>query len=540
MIPQSLRFAVLSIVMLAAGRVALADEPLPPDKPIHEAVDHFLDLKLKQQKVTAASQADDATLIRRLTLDLVGRIPTPAETTAFVESTESDKRARLVERLMASSGFVRHQATEFDTMLMYGNRSSVREYLLQAFADNRPWDRIFREIMLPDESDPKQKVAAEFLRQRVSDLDRLTNDVSVTFFGVNVSCAQCHDHPRVRDWKQDHFFGMKSFLSRTFDNGGFLGEREFGLIKFRTTDGKDRQGRMMFLTGKEIETASLKEPTADEAKKEKDLFETAKKNKTPPPKPAFSASAQLVEMSLQPGQRDYFARSIVNRVWHRLFGMGLVMPLDQMHSENPPSHPELLEWLARDMIEHNYDLRRLIAGLVMSKGYSRSSRCDGESPPPRLFAVAEVRPLTPMQLAMALRVATTAPGAFPDLAKLPEFEKRIEGLEAGARGFASSIEQPTDNFQIGLGEALLFNNSDKVQKQFLTDTGDGLIAAMKKTEDDKERIHLAVRSIFSRSPTATEIEILGNFLRQRQDRPAEACRQLVWALLASSEFRFNY
>src|SRR5262249_39362592 len=152
--------------------------------------------------------------------------------------------------------------------------------------------------------------------------------------------------------------------------------------------------RMMFLTGKEVEEAALREPTADEQKKEKDRLETAKKNKTPPPKPSFSARAQLVDMSLAPDQRGFFARSIVNRVWHRLFGQGLGMPLDQRHSENPPSHPELLDWLARDTIEHNYDLRRLIAGLVQSKAYSRGSRWEGESlPPTRTFAVAEVRPL---------------------------------------------------------------------------------------------------------------------------------------------------
>lgn len=539
MILHCLRCAVPWLALLAVGGAAGAQELLPNDKPIGEAVDYYVDLKLKEQKVVPAPQADDATLIRRLTLDLVGRIPTPGETKAFVGSADADKRIKLVERLMASSGFVRHQATEFDTMLMFGLRGSVRDYLLQALAENRSWDRIFREVILPDESDPKQKVAGEFLRQRVNDLDRLTNDVSVAFFGVNVSCAQCHDHPRVVDWKQDHFFGMKSFFSRTFDNGGFLGEREYGVVKFRTTDGKDRQGRMMFLTGKEIETTSLKDPSAEEQKQEKDRFETAKKNKTPPPQPAFSARKQFVELSLEPGQRNFLARSLANRVWHRLFGQGLVRPLDQMHSANPPSHPELLAWLARDTIEHNYDLRRLIAGLVLSKSYSRGSRWDGEAPP-RLFAVAEVRPLTPMQLAMSLRVATTAPTAWPDLVKTPEFEKRIEGLEAEMRGFASSIEQPRDNFQIGVGEALLFSNSANVQKQFLADTGDGLIAAMKKTQDEKELIDLAVRGVFSRPPTTVEIDLLGQFLRQRQDRQVEACRQMVWALLASTEFRFNH
>jgi hypothetical protein len=534
-----IRTAALCLALGLCASSPAADD-LPSDRPIEEAIDHYVDLKLKQEGVTAAPQASDANLIRRLTLDLVGRIPTAAETKAFVDSTDPNKRSQLVDRLMASPGFVRHQATEFDTMMMYGLRASVRDYLVQALAENRSWDRIFKEVVLPDETDPKQKGAGEFVRQRVTDLDRLTNDVSVTFFGVNISCAQCHDHPKVPDWKQDHFFGMKAFFSRTFDNGGFLGEREFAQVKFRTTDGQDRQARLMFLTGKVIEDPS-KEPSADEQKKEKERLESSKKNKTPPPRPSFSARAQLVEMALQPGQREFFARSIVNRLWYRFYGQGLVMPLDQMHSKNPASHPQLLEWLARDTAEHNYDLRRLIRGLVLSRTYARSSRWEGSEPPPaKLFAVAMVRPLTPMQLTTSLRLATMAPSAFPPLDKAADFEKRIEGLEAGARSLASSIEQPHDNFQIGVGEALLFSNSDKVQKQFLGETNDQLIGVLKGIKDEKELVEVAVRNIFARPPTEEEIKILSGYLAKRQERPVEACRQMVWALLASTEFRFNY
>src|SRR5262249_35070177 len=140
----------------------------------------------------------------------------------------------------------------------------------------------------------------------------------------------------------------------------------------------------------------------------KDLFEKHKKNKTPPPAPKFSARQSLVELSLATEQRGFFARNIVNRMWFRLFCCGLVMPLDQMHSENPPSHPELLDWLAVDTAEHGYDLRRLIRGLVLSQTYARSSRWTSQSlPPANQFAVARARPLTPMQMALSLRVATS-------------------------------------------------------------------------------------------------------------------------------------
>jgi hypothetical protein len=162
------------VAVFAAAPRTVADELMPPGQPIEQVVDRYLDARLQEESVTPAGPADDANLIRRLTLDLAGRIPTADETQAFVASTSPNKRVELVERLMNSPAFVRHQATEFDTMLMNGTRSSVRPYLLAALAEGRTWDHIYGDLMMPDENDPKRKSAVEFLRQRVRDLDKLT------------------------------------------------------------------------------------------------------------------------------------------------------------------------------------------------------------------------------------------------------------------------------------------------------------------------------------------------------------------------------
>src|SRR5262249_7163104 len=157
--------------------------------------------------------------------------------------------------------------------------------------------------------------------------------------------------------------------------------------------------------------------------------------------------AQLVDVALRPAERGFFSKAVVNRLWARLYGRGLVAPVDQMHSANLPSHADLLEWLGRDFAEHGYDLKRLMRGLVRSKTYARSSRWEKGAPPkPFLFAVARVRPLTPSQLTLSMRLATTDPTSLE--LKADELEKRIEGLEQSARGFASLIEQPGDDFQI--------------------------------------------------------------------------------------------
>jgi hypothetical protein len=119
-------------------------------------------------------------------------------------------------------------------------------------------------------------------------------------------------------------------------------------------------------------------------------------------------------------------------------------------------------------------------------------------------------------------------------------EKRVEGLAESARGFADQFQQPGEDFQVGVGEALLFSNGDRIAKEFLGDGGDRLVGRLKQLKESRERIDLAVRNVLSRPPTADEVKTFEEYLARRADRPAEACRQLVWALLASPEFRFNY
>jgi hypothetical protein len=538
-----LRLLLAAAVFPCAATAARADALPPADRPVEQVVDQLIDAAIAAAGVEPAPQADDATVIRRLTLDLVGRIPTAGEIDAYTQSSDTDKRAKLVDRLIASPGFVRHQAALFEVMLNPdGDRrggTALRDYLAAALKEGKSWDRMFRELMLPDPDDTKLKGAAEFLRARVNDPDRLTNDVSVAFFGVNVSCAQCHDHPLVKDWTQDHFYGMKAFLARTFDNGGFLAERGFGVVKYKPTKGPERTAKMMFLTGTKVDDNTAKEPTPEEQKKEKAELDQAKAAKKAPPKPAFSAREKLVEVSLQEGNADFFARSIANRMWHRFFGTGLVTPLDQMHSENPPSHPELLAWLARDTAAHDYDLRRLIRGLVLSQAYSRSSRYPTAPPEARLFAVAKLRPLTPMQLAASLKIARTDPATL-DGKKAEEFEKAIEQLEGSARGLAAMIAQPTDNFQVGVGEALLFSNGERITKEYLTDEPGSVLGRVKSIGDPKEAVALLVKVAYGRPPTADETATLVAYVEKRKDRQAEAYRQVLWALVTGPEFRFNY
>jgi len=526
--------------LTAAIPCATADELLPSDRPIAEVVDHYIDAKLAVENTTPAPPADDAALVRRLTLDLAGRIPTVAEARWYVESTDPEKRAKLVDRLMRSPGFTRRQAAALEDMLMAGVRGSLDEYLRLAIAENRPWDDIFRDLIVGDETDPRRKGASRFLKARAQDTDRLTSDVSSLFFGVNVSCARCHDHPRVEDWKQDHYFGMKSFLDRTIEVGSFVGEREYGAVTFKTTAGEEKQAKFMFLTGRTVEVGGTEEPSKEAKREEKRRLDEAREHGKVP-RPSVSARSKLVEVALEPDQRAFFARSIVNRLWDRFFGSGLVMPLDQMHSANPPSHPELLAWLERDMITHQYDMSRLIRGLVTTRAYARDSRwASAESPDPSLFAVAAVRPLTPLQLGGSLWIATTDPDSLPEFNPTKDDHARhADDLANRGGSLASALAQPGESYQISVSEALLLSNGDRLN-ELLGDGGDRLVGRLAKMDDRDAQVDLAVRTVLSRPADDEERDLLGAFLQQHADRPAEGCRELLWALVTGAEFRFNH
>jgi hypothetical protein len=533
----------LLLLMFSTSGPLIGDELLPAETPIEIAIDSYLEARLNAESVAPAPQAPDGNLLRRTMLDLVGRPPTMQEAQSYAADPAPDKRTSLVARLIGSPAYVRHQTTEFDALLMRGARESLRNYLRVAIAENRPWDRMFREMLLGVDGDPEQKQGGlTFVRARANDTDRLTTDVSSLFFGVNVSCAKCHDHPLVPDWKQDHYFGMKSFFDRTFQVGDFVGEKEYGVVKFKTVEGEERTAKLMFLTSDVLDEPEVRGDLSDEEKKEeKKRLEELKKSRQPPPSPQYSRRARLVEIALQPEKSAMFARAIANQLWNRFLGRGLVMPVDQLHSENPPSHPELLAWFARDLQTHGYDLQRLIRGIVLSKAYARSSRWESENrPADNLFAVAIVRPLTPSQYGTTLRLASCNPDEFPASLSPEELDGKIQSVETAGREITSGFEQPGDGFQVSVDEALLLSNSQKVANNLLRSGPDALLNRLQALNDSQAKAELAIWGTTARPPLAEEVSEIKQYLDARGDRPDSAVQQVLWSLLMSSELRFNY
>ncbi len=519
--PMQLPFLCIAGVMCAAG-------PLRADGPsdLTAAIDARMEQHWQNAQVTPAALVDDAAFLRRLTLDLAGRIPTQREARAFAQDTAADKRVRAIRRLMDGPEYSLHLGRVLDEIIQgkYAGEPEFLEYIRAAAAQHKGWDRIFREVLLGPWDTKEMQGAQRFLSRRLNNLDDLTNDTAVVFFGVNISCAKCHDHPLVEDWKQDHYFGMASFLNPTYEGGKgnkgknnmpSLAEKGTAPVAYVTTKGERRTAKVMFLSG-----AVMTDPE--------------------PKATPVSRRAQLVDSALE--EKKFFSKAIVNRLWAYLMGRGLVSPTDQMHSANKPAVRGLLDFLGEDFAEHNYDIDRVMAALTASKVYQLASirASESEEPKAKDFAVAPLRPLTPTQYAMSLVLAVGDDGF--DKAETPEARLRsYRSLEGQASALVGTklLDPRSDRFQSSAGEALYLSNNADVQK-LVTPAGNNLAARLAAMADAKQLVETAVWAVCSRPPTEQEREHLIKWIEERKDNRAKACSQLLWALLTSAEFRFNH
>lgn len=531
----------LCILFGIVHSVSAADEGLTT---LANHIDAHIAARLSQEGVTPAPAIDDGQFLRRVTLDLAGRIPTVAEMDDYLQSTSGDRKTQLVQKLIDSPDFVFQQRDQLDILLLqrdeYNDR--WREYLLEAARENRPWDQLFRETMLPEDYATTDTRPVAFLKRRTNDLDAMTNDASVLWFGVNISCAKCHDHPLVDDWKQSHYYGMAAFFKRTFQTRkGFLSERFDGVPQYTDIAGKEHQAELMFLTGQKIDLQPV-EAEGDELKKIQEAIKKSEQDEKAdaPPRPAFRPRAKFVETALAETEKRFFARNIANRLWARFFGRGLVHPLDQMHSHNPPSHPALLDELSSALVESNYDLRRVIHAIVLTDSYARSIRhADASSLAPQWFAVATPRAMTPRQLSLSLRVASANPAKLTGLMSA-NWNSQREQLERQADGLARQLTIPDEDFQVPVTEALWFSNNQWIEQDLFSGSNDRLIGYLKEVTDDQKLVQSATRSVLAREPTEDEQSKLTEYLASRTDRRESAIKQIVWALVSSPEFRFNH
>jgi len=541
---------LLLLVIVTVG-LAGSHKPANAADPLHVQIDRLVEEKANGP---LAPPATDAEFLRRATLDFAGRIPTADETRAFLAEKSPQKRRRLIDRLVSRPDYPRRMAELFHVILMErrGDHEEWRAFLRKSFEANKPWDKLVAEILSPDAENATTRGSAFFITKRLekygqnpTDYPGLTRDIGRLFLGMDLQCAQCHDHLHITDYEQPMFQGLFAFVGNTF----IRRDTKFPAVGVKPLK-KKRDFMSVFI--KEPEMIGPKVPGDDEItipvfKKGEEFAQPPDRKKRFPGVPKFNTLEQLGERLPRADNRR-FVRNIVNRLWFVMLGRGLVHPLDLHHSGNPPSHPKLLELLAKDFAAHKFDVRYLLRELALTKTYQRSGLLPdptghGTRPVPlESYRVFNERPLSAEQLLRSMLVATSPAGkdgrAKPQAMKAVETE--FEKLKpAFLKAFANTPKEPEVTFNPSVKSALFVRNSDAVLGMLKPRSGNLVdrLSKLKSAEAIAVELYLAV---LSRRPTEDETKIVAEHLTANDTDKTKAVGQLVWSLLASTEFCLNH
>lgn len=547
---------LLGVLCFLCAKIARADEPLAAE------IDRHIHAAQVRDKVVPAAPADDPEFVRRVYLDLVGRIPSAEEARRFCGSRDPDKRDKLIDVLLASGEFVQRWRDYLDGLLMGGTpfarNPQWRSWLEQCLRQNRGWDEMARAMLRARSDKLEDEGSSLFLLARFNQgptgLDLATRDVSRFFFGVDIQCARCHKHPEVKQWKQERYWGMAAYYNRSYPltvkGKLYLAERAAGELEFTPKGKAAVVARPVYLTGERLdEPRAQPKPAGKDGKPVEDPAEylvppEPAEAKTRVPLPKFSRRDKLVETAVNAGN-PYFKRAAVNLVWQAFFGRGLVEPIDQMHEANPASHPELLQHLADDFAGHGFNLRRLMRDIVTSQTYQRSSHWPAGAPRPadEAYACAAVRPLSTQQLVLSVLTAAghldaIKVSAEPKVQADPgAVRARLEAQYTTQLAILTKALDGGEPFQPSLRVALFEANSPAFAEVIARG---GLVGRLVALADERQVVHELFWGVLSRPPDEEEAERLAAYLRAHPERRPTACEQLVWALLTSSEFRFAH
>lgn len=546
-------YNVIVALLLVGGLVSAAERA--PVRSISTGIDREIQTVLQSQKLRPSPRATDSELVRRLYLDLLGRIPTPLESEAFQEVSGEDRVHTLIDSLLAHEELPVYWRGVFDDWLNASalerdfGRDGFLQFLQTALAENRPWNELARQLLAPDVTAENERGAAYFLALRLRGdagerLDNMTMAVATGLFGLQLQCAKCHDHPFVEEIKQDHYYGLAAFLGRTqdakFKDFPLVKERAEGEVSFTTKAKEERAARLLILDNHEI--AEPERPA------DKNAWYTRGENGLPDA-PYFSRRQALAEYALT-ADSPFFKRPLVNRLWKQFLGRGLVEPVDQMHAANPATHPAVLDLLADDFAAGGFDIRRLMATILHSEAYLRSTRwtASADQPRPGLYAVGILKPLTPEQLTLSLSQAT---GQFELLRLKVQREQKDQSIpvaiatrarfsrEREQQDFALRFRSQGEGFEATASQALFLSYHQLASKPLQPGQGN-LVERIVKQKDNAAAVQDAYRCILCREPTALELQAGTEFLHNSDTKRDLLARDLAWALLCSAEFRFNY
>lgn len=468
----------------------------------------------RDAEVQPAALADDAAFLRRVTLDLVGRIPLPAEVERFERDASPTKREEAVDRLLKSPGWARHWASlwrrvalpQADTPQFAALGPRFEGWLQRELAAGRPIDQLVAETILPMPIRSGERASAvasaSFLAAGEFKPESLAANSARAYLGLNIDCAQCHDHP-FSSWTRRQFWEYAAFFAKPGAEGD--GPERFTITIPETTETVAAR----LLTGGEAAWPEREKLADDSGRRTLAAWMTARDN-------------------------PYFARNVVNRVWAQLFGLGLVEPLDDLSDRNPSPHSKLLAELAESFAADGCDLRKLVRAIVTSKPYQLSgAHPEGRPvPPPELFARAIPRGLTGEQLYDSVRTASGLPLSAAD----PDDPQADGARRSFAERFRADRESTT---QRSILQSLEMLNgpltSEAVRSPALAAIADSPWLGA------RGRLDALFLSTLARRPSDSEANELLPLVDLPESAPRRAAlANVFWVLLNSAEFSVNH
>ena len=533
-----------SVLVRAGGQVASASIGVIgpalsayPAVPRNNFIDDHVFAKLRKLQIAPSDLADDSEFLRRVCLDLAGVLPPPPRVREFLASRDPQKREKVIDALIASPEFVDYWTFRFADLFrvsIFGNGLSPKwmeeywEWIRANIQNNRPYDEIARERIAVEGYKPPSRHFLPY-NQIGTPNEAMAEEVRV-FLGRRLDCAQCHNHP-YENWSQDQFWGMAAFFSRMFRMGQIVvdhpADMDLGTM--------DVDASMALLHPR---TKAVVKPA---------LLDNSPVNLTPGGNPRQELARWMTS-------NPYFAEAAVNRIWGYFFARGIVDPMDDFRSTNPPTHPELLAALAKDFREHGHDLRRLVKTIVSSRTYQLSHRPNptnrddvtnysrslarGLDAEVLLDAVADVTGI-PETFSTAITEGATV-GQAPagtravQLRDPDTFFSRF--LELYGRSNRGAV--PERNNKPNLSQAMhVLAGATYVDR--LSQPNSRLAKLLASGAGDEQIFTDFYVAALSREPAADELQQLKTILAQRGDREA-GLREFVWALISSREFAENH
>lgn len=484
-------------------------------------IDDQIDGPASAKQGAVAPLADDSEFLRRVYLDLAGVIPPADRVVAFLQDKSPGKRAVVIDELLASPRYGQHQADRWESLLMIRDSTNRRlksqplyDWLAERFNKNVPWNRMIADLLTATGTQEENGASTFFIALRTP--DKLTDQVTGLFLGVQLQCAQCHDHPFDR-WKRDDYWSMASFFSKVRAGGKKVGLAKNGL------EVVNENGR-----GKKV-------PPIDSALNLAPKFLGGDRPTLKPNDPYRPALASWLTSPENP----YFARAIVNRTWAQYFGRGLVNPIDNISDTAAVTHPELFDGLTKQLVASSFNLKALTRGICNSQAYQRTSaqpstgESSGDAP---LYHQMAIRPMTPEQL-------------FDSLASvLGTLREEREPLRKGGKKAPPTLNRPRfvaffdvpdgaepTEYTVGIPQVLQLMNSPQMNQDST------IIKELEKAHlpprQALDRLYLAT---LSRRPSVAERRRLLTFLKANAQSPRDAYADVLWVLLNSSEFSLNH